>query len=138
MQRKGNSLEPVDDNGLDAILKYKEGQYVFVSLKTSRNYEFHKMYWAMMRFAYDNLPERASAIKSPEQLHMVLKQELAKQGYKIAGEFIMLKQPVFIPASTDFTSMSQEEFEEFYNLAVFELSKWLGFDVEQEFVRSGF
>ena len=134
MRKNGNKLEVVDDVGLEVLSHYKDGDYILVTPATARNYKFHKRYWALIRFVYDNLPEQYDGIKTIEDLHYITKRMLAKDGYTKAGKFIhTTNEEWFVPAKTDFGNMSQEEFGEYSKFAVIFWNKLCGFDVEEQF-----
>ena len=134
MVKSGMTLKVTDDIGLEAFSRYKDNDYLLVTIATARNPKFHKRYWALIRFVFDNLPEMYDGIITTNELHYITKRMLAKDGFKKAGKFIhTATEEWFIPAKTDFGNMTQEESSEYSKFAVVFWNKLCGFDVEEQF-----
>ena len=54
LKRKGDTLSPVYESDLKAILKHKEDEPFWVTDKKARNYEFHKKCFALFNLGHEN------------------------------------------------------------------------------------
>ena len=111
-----NGLVPMYDSDLDARKRLKRGEKVLCRITRPRNYEFHKKFFALVRLAYENLPEHLHSmlrIRSEEDMLTSIKMEL---GY--ADTIWYGGRQVAIPKSISFAAMDQREFERFFSRAV--------------------
>lgn len=115
LMKRGNSLIPTDDEGSDMLAKIKDGAQVIVEVKRSRNPQHHRLYFALVRLVFANLPE-AMAARYPTQdiLHNALKVSAG-----VRTEFTLANgQTGWIPGSIAFEKMDQSEFDAFFDNCV--------------------
>ena len=55
-KREGQKLVPTDQQSLDRIMKFKEDEIISGDFKKSRNYQFHKKYFALINLLWENSP----------------------------------------------------------------------------------
>lgn len=105
------ALMPYDQDAKDAIGKMKSGDVVRVKGVTRpRNPHHHRLYWAMLSKIVDN----TDMFQDPEQLHYMLKIAIGH-----TRPFINSKGQVFYePLPTDFASMDQTEFDNYFDRCV--------------------
>lgn len=103
-------LVPIYASDVDDRHKLAIGQKYWCEIRRARNYEFHKKFFALVRLAYDNLPEGLEKrYPSPETLRDDL---LIRCGYT---ERVNSRQGmVDVAASIAFDKMGQDEFERLY------------------------
>jgi hypothetical protein len=105
--KKLGSLRPVDQMGIDAIAKLKEGEQVTVECKRARNGKQHRLYWALMNLIYGQQSRYATL----EQMSNAIKcavgycDEIETKGGKV----------LVIPKSIAFHAMPQDQFAEFFD-----------------------
>ncbi|API57974.1 hypothetical protein BSL82_00530 [Tardibacter chloracetimidivorans] len=122
--RSLGSLRPTNSFAEKAIKALGEGDRVVVEIKrSSRNHARHRLYWAMLSVAAENLPTDGM---DAELLHDVLKQKLE------LGHWIELPSGdrIFDGRSTSFSKMSEPEFVAYFERVQKVLAKWLGVPVE--------
>ena len=108
-------LIPANDDANTALAKIKLGQDVAVTVKKERNLAHHKKYWKLMSMVQENLPDEiASQLPSSDTVSDYCK---LRNGY-----FEIIEMPndqvLKRPKSISFGSMSQDDFEAFYDAAV--------------------
>ena len=118
---------PFYESCLDLSKTLSVGQQVAgnVSGKSSRNVEFHKKYFAVVRLVYHNLPDRlAAAYPAVDNLHEAIKWEcgIFKTVQHLNGE---ITQEV---GSISFDKMTPGEFAEFFHKAVEVAMSVIGID----------
>lgn len=107
-RRMGIALHPANDAAMAALRSIKPGAIVATRLRHPRNLGHHRKYWALVRaFA------QGAGIDDVEIAHRVLK---ALAGYLV--EVKVGDRVVIVERSISFASMSQEEFDKFYERAV--------------------
>lgn len=112
-------LLPCYESDVDERKRLALGEFYWVDIKRARNYEFHKKFFALLKLAFDNLPEGLEA-RYPnleafrEDLLLRIgktRRVLSRQGY------------VDVAASIAFEKMGQDEFEELYRQVWNEITK---------------
>ena len=112
-------LLPCYESDVDERKRLALGEFYWVDIKLARNYEFHKKFFALLKLAFDNLPEGLEA-RYPnleafrEDLLLRIgktRRVLSRQGY------------VDVAASIAFEKMGQDEFEELYRQVWNEITK---------------
>lgn len=110
--RIGNAFIPANEQTSKWLAKNPSDYYSF-DVKTSRNYRFHCKFFAMLNECFDSLPESMSD-KYPTVERLL-------DGVKIitghVHEYIVDGKVIYQPRSIDFNSMSDEDFDVFYNKA---------------------
>jgi len=103
-------LVPLYASDVDDRHKLAIGHKYWCEIKRARNYEFHKKFFALIKLAYDNLPEGLERrYPSPKTLRDDL---LIRCGYT---ERVNSRQGmVDVAASIAFDKMGQDEFERLY------------------------
>ena len=56
-----SGLVPLDDRSYEGKKKLKTGEKYTAEIRLCRNYEFHKLYFALIKCAWECLPERMSS-----------------------------------------------------------------------------
>ena len=97
----GNTLAPIDDEGLNALQKIPQGELVSVDLTRPRNPRWHNMYWHMCSLLLDNSDGQYGSTR-----------ESVSDFLKIAVSHVTDDGK---PRSISFESMEQTEFESFYS-----------------------
>lgn len=100
------SLKPVDQAGLDALAKMRQGTQVLIAMKRARNPRHHRLYWALM------------ALIHPQQELYTTVEQLSNAMKCAVGwcDKITLKDGTImaIPKSISFANMAQAEFDQFF------------------------
>ena len=114
-------LAPDDIEATKLLERYKLGDVLSAEVKKPRNYEFHKKFFALMHYAFDQWEPEGMPEKNFERF---------REDITIAAGYYDL-----VPAingelrakakSISFASMSEFEFEELYDAAVNALLKWV-------------
>lgn len=114
-----SGLLPCYESDVDERKRLALDEFYWVDIKRARNYEFHKKFFALLKLAFDNLPEGLDA-RYPnleafrEDLLLRVgrtRRVLSRQGY------------VDVAASIAFEKMGQDEFEELYRQVWNEITK---------------
>ncbi len=109
-------LVPMYDSDYDEKQRLREGETVMCTIRKPRNYEFHKKFFALVRLAFNNLPEhlvRMLNIRSEEDMLDAYKLELGLYTLVWHG-----RRPVVKLGSISFAAMDETEFQKFYNRCV--------------------
>lgn len=107
-RRVGIVLQPANDAAADALRSIKPGAVIATKITHIRNIGHHRKYWALVRaFA------QGAGIDDVEIAHRALK---ALAGYLV--EVKVGDKTVVVERSISFSSMSQDEFNKFYERAV--------------------
>lgn len=104
--KKFNGLHPVYDSDKAALDKIGNGEIVEVSIKKTRNYRFHKKFFALAKLVFDN----QDTIKTFDQFMFVWKLKAGHYQEVNTGKGV-----IYMPKSISFEKMNESEFEEFYN-----------------------
>lgn len=116
-----SGLVPMYDSDYDEKKKLKIGSTVLADIKQPRNYEHHKKFFALLRLVVDNMPDSLQE-KYPNT--DVLLTEIKYQLGYFSTHITLSGRETYIPKSISFESMSQDEFNEFYNKAIDVVLKW--------------
>jgi hypothetical protein len=54
LQRKGESLVPVDEQGFDLLHKIRDGREVMAEVKRARNPQHHRLFFAILKFMIEH------------------------------------------------------------------------------------
>ncbi|MBY0243036.1 MAG: DUF1367 family protein [Burkholderiaceae bacterium] len=118
LMRASNVLVPHDEAAAAFIQKMKLGELVHSDFKRVRNYKFHKKYFALVSFAFDQWEPR-SGLTYQGQPVAKNKERFRKDIAILAGFFettVNLKGEVRLEAkSISFAQMDEIEFEALYN-----------------------
>lgn len=109
-------LVPMYDSDYEEKKRLKVGDTVLCDIKRPRNYEFHKKFFALVRLAFDNLPEclhHALNIYSEEDMLLSLKIDLGLCSTVRYGFREVIKA-----GSISFAAMDESAFERFYNRCI--------------------
>src|SRR3546814_10014216 len=102
-----------------------EGESIVIEVKkSSRNAGRHRLYWALLSVASENLPETDGGNMDAELLHALLKQKLE------LGHWVTLPSGdrIFDYRSTSFSKMTGPEFDQYFERVNAVLARWLGVD----------
>jgi len=120
-------LVPVDDASVKAVSKIKIGYDVYCEYKPRRNMKFHKKYFALLNAVILNQEH----YKTVDNLHEAIK---FKGGYY--ETIIPLDASPFLKTkSIAFHSLDNQEFEEFYSVALDECLNLVGEDSLNEIIK---
>ena len=105
-------LVPCDDDSYNDKQKLRLGHIYEVQVKTKRNYQFHKKYFALINMAWEYLPE-------PLTMFYLNKHNFRKDLELCAGSYervYSIERDEWIEQhkSISFDKMSEEEFSELY------------------------
>ena len=98
---------------LEVSKKLSRGQEVIGSIADGdlRNAKFHRKYWALIRFAFHNLPEKyEELIKSEDDLRQEILMQIGAREKRVS----MSGREYFVPKSMKFDKMGATEFEDVY------------------------
>jgi len=119
-QKNYCSLVPVDEAGMQLLEKIKIGSHVEVEVKRKRNYEFHKKYFSLLNYAFENWEHEEVFYKGvvvQDNFDVFRENVLIMAGY--GYPVVNLKQEVrFIAKSISFAKMEQDEFEDLYSKTI--------------------
>jgi hypothetical protein len=106
---EGGALTPFNDIATDLVDLSKKGQIVTMLEVTDRNLAFHRCYFSLMNYIYDQLPKRFRQRVAKKNFYKYLKQ--------LRGEFDIIVQFEHIVVieyhSLSFSDMSQRQFEDY-------------------------
>ena len=132
-QVTAQGLVPMYDSDYDEKQRLKIGEKVLCEVTKPRNYEFHKKFFALVRLAYQNLPERLQSmlnISSEDDMLTCLKLDVGLASIIYQGGRQLIKV-----GSISFSSMDDTEFETFYQKCVdVILTKYLRGTSRQELI----
>lgn len=121
LMKSANVLVPYDEAAADFIQKMKLGELAHSDFKRVRNYRFHKKYFALVSFAFDQW-EPQDGLTYQGQPVMKNKKRFRQDVAILAGFFestVNLKGEVRLEArSISFAQMDEIEFEALYNATI--------------------
>tara|TARA_R110002072_G_scaffold100778_9_gene222052 strand:+ start:2756 stop:3169 length:414 start_codon:yes stop_codon:yes gene_type:complete len=118
------SFRPVDQDTVDWMAKLKIGQVVAADFRATRNYEFHKKYFGMLKVAFENQDQ----FPSLDALRQAV--QIAAGYYDIA--YLLDGTTYFTSKSISFGKMKQDEFEKLYSDVLNVILAHFGFGEEFE------
>ena len=124
LKKKGFTLVPAGQSDLDTLKKIDNDKIVECDMRQSRNVEFHRLFFAMLRVAFDNWWGRP-AYKSTDELLIALKYEIGH----VHRSFLFNGKIMTEAKSISFKNMDNIEFKEFFDRCSNCLSKHLGIHV---------
>jgi len=120
-------LAPIDDESVKAIKKLSLGTEIFCEFKPRRNMKFHKKYFALLNAVLINQEH----YKSVDNIHEAVKY---RAGYY--ETIISLYGDSFIKTkSISFHTLDNNEFEDFYNIAIDVCVELVGEDAVEQIIR---
>lgn len=132
------TLAPNDDEAQDCLRKLKVGQDVQVRVTRTRNYMFHRKWFALLQFAFDQWTPHAVQTRhgvTPEKSMDRFRKDVTilagfyEATYRLNGDIRIEAK------SISFASMSQEEFEELYSKSIDVLLKLILRDMTEDELR---
>ena len=116
LHKVGTVLRPSDDESAELLRKIAPGQPMRWTVHPKRNVRQHRLYWALVNLAHDNLPEDIAANwPTPELLSDGIKMACGlvepRLNPKTGDTFLKLK-------SIAFDEMDQLEFQTFFEMAL--------------------
>ena len=121
LMKTANVLVPYDEAAADFVQKMKSGSLMHSDFKKVRNYKFHKKYFALVTFAFDQW-EPQDGLTYQGQPVTKNKERFRKDVAILAGFFestVNLKGEVRLEAkSVSFAQMDEIEFEALYSATV--------------------
>lgn len=110
MEKRSNGLKPIDQDGIDALAKVKNGKILLVQARGTRNPKQHRLFWKLM----DIIHEHQDRYATREQVSDAIKIAV---GYY--DELPLVNgQMTKIPKSISYGSMTQEEFTQFFDKVI--------------------
>ena len=108
--KSDSKLIPANDETFERVKKMSVGESIFMDYKPKRNYQFHKKFFSLLNFVFENQQH----YKSIENL---------LEAYKFnAGYFETIVthkgKKHYKAKSISFHTMDNEEFEQFYSKAI--------------------
>ena len=108
-----HGLVPNYDSDFDEKKKLKIGKVYSCEIRLTRNYEFHKKYFALLNCAWEYLNEATKRFFSESKYGFRKTVEIAAGWYEKVYSF-RLKDWVEVPKSISFESMDEGEFNDLY------------------------
>jgi hypothetical protein len=117
-QRNGNTAVPVGQESLDALHCHPDGKEFIAETRGARNLNQLRMFWALCQIVAENDPK-------------VSTKDVAKRNILWALNYVSLwidrsEKAHVETASIAFESMTQEEFNPFFQRAIELICSWLG------------
>lgn len=129
-RKRGQTLVPVDQEGLDALAAIRNERDVEITIKQRRNPKHHRLLFALLKFILEHSDLFAST-------------EAALTGLKIACGLVdpyidaTSGKTFFVPRSISFASMEQGDFSAFFDRAVYVVTeRWMPAGTTPESVRA--
>lgn len=117
IKQAGGVLVPASDMEADRLNKLKTGELYTVELKYSRNPAFHRKVFAFFNFCFENfqIGEQLENMNEQAQFDRMRKDLTCLAGPSYRNEVFNIKGELRVEAkSIAFSSMSEEEFQNFY------------------------
>jgi len=109
LQKVPGGLIPVSESDREYIDKLKQGQVIWAEFKKKRNYEFHKKYFALLDFLYDNWEPDSEKNFDQFREDVTILAGYYEQHVRLNGDMRTVAK------SISFGSMSAEDFEKLYS-----------------------
>ena len=106
VQKTLTGLKPLTDKDQKVLNKFAVNDIIEIDIKKSRNYLFHKKYFALLNLAFQN-QDKYELFEDFRALMTM------KSGYY--REIETEKGIIYLPTSISFGSMDDSTFEELYN-----------------------
>lgn len=115
---------PVSDDATEFHGKTKLGQEIRLDGSRSRSVPQHRLFWKMLSVVAEN----SEAFDNAEGVHLAIKAALGHGKWIDVGG----SRPLFIPDSTGFAAMKQDEFQRYFDEARTVVRKyWLKVEDEE-------
>lgn len=119
-----SGLVPLYDSDFENKKKLKIGEDYRVTITKPRNYQFHKLFFALIGMAFHNQDH----YQFQEQLLIDLKLRVGHYDLQVSPE----GKDIYVPKSISFAAMDQDAFKEFYDKCLSVIRKrYLG-DMSEE------
>ncbi len=112
LQKVPNGLIPVSESDREYLDTLKMGACIWFEPKKQRNYEFHKKYWALLDFLYDNWETESEKNMDQFREDITILAGFYEQHTRLNGDIRTVAK------SISFGSMSAEDFEKLYNKTI--------------------
>lgn len=117
IKNAGGVLTPASDMDAERLTKFKTGEMYEVEIKRTRSPQFHRKVFAFFNFCFEHWEMPEGCIDEVGQMKVFRNHLTVLAGYY--DSFHGIDGKIRIEAkSLSFGSMSQEEFEQFYNAAI--------------------
>ena len=115
------ALIPASEDDSEALRRFKVGAVISVEVKQVRNYEFHKKWFALVKFAFEQWSERPSATYKGQPVQPNL--DTFRRDLTILAGYsrvvVHVDGSVRVEAeSISFGRMNQETFEKLYSATI--------------------
>ena len=124
--KTGSKLVPSTSEDKYKIAKMPKGEPFEIEWKRQRNPKFHRKFFALMQFAWDNKPESMdSYFPTSKNVPDEFRKEIIKRaGYYVEHtNFKGVKE--YRAKSISFANMSEDEFEELYSACIDVIIKYM-------------
>tara|TARA_R110001599_G_scaffold171353_1_gene362415 strand:+ start:435784 stop:436257 length:474 start_codon:yes stop_codon:yes gene_type:complete len=120
MKAGPEALIPFDEGAAEFIRKAKTGSLVHADFKKMRNYEFHKKYFALINFAFEQWEPSEVKYKGVTIAKNVtrFRKDMAILAGFCDATFTVNGDVRFEPRSISFASMDEIEFEKLYSKTI--------------------
>ncbi|MCP3683551.1 MAG: DUF1367 family protein [bacterium] len=124
---------PADQESLDTVKKLKKENVYYVDIKEARNYKFHKKFFSLLKFGFDNQRDTNKVIyDNPDSFR---KEVILKCGFY--NEHITTKGEIlYFADSISFDKMDELEFNKLFDRAVDVIIKYFVPDIDVDEVLS--
>lgn len=110
-----SGLKPLYEDDFDFAKKLKNGEVYSAEIKLSRNYKFHKKYFALIKCAFEFLREDVREKYFADNINNFRKTLQVAAGHSEKVFSIERREFVEQSLSIDFESMNEDQFSELYD-----------------------
>ena len=118
---KGGQLRPISAYDAEKFSEFKDGQQFNMTPISERSNPHHRLYWITL----SKVVKATGKWPSVEHLHRDLKMAC---GYYQTAISKFTGGVIYIADSTSFSTMSQQEFNSYFETTMAKLSETIGFD----------
>lgn len=118
LRREGNTLVPVDEDSLAAVLGFKEGAELIGNLHGARNIKHLRKFWVLASIVGDSMDVPREVVKKDVAIAMGFTTTWMDHAGRIHVE----------AASISVEKMTQAVFDQFFEKAVNIMAGWIGIE----------
>ncbi len=115
LKKQHHSLYPADEESLEAVKKLSKDKTYHVDIKMARNYDFHKKYFSLLEYGYDNQNEN-NKIKY-DNFDSFRKEIVMKCGFYTV-HITTKGHKLHFPDSISFAKMDEDKFQKLYDRTI--------------------
>ncbi len=136
-RRRGGSLIPVDQEGLDLLASIRDGRDVALKIEARRNPNHHRLFFAILKFCTEHAIDRETGevrFVSIEQAKTAIKIATGEVDPHIDAES---GKTFFMVRSISYAAMDQTRFSAFFDRAIYVIAhRWMPEGTTEESVRA--